>query len=100
MPVGLVLVLGLGRARSAPVPGQSGDAPALQKTLHLFVKRTCAGQVEPVLSILSMMKRRVGSALGARTYWSQCHALLVKAITHNLLNSVLCPRNCDLGQGK
>jgi len=33
----------------------------------------------------SMIKRRLGSAVAARNYWSQCRELLLLAITHNLL---------------
>jgi Transposase DDE domain len=33
----------------------------------------------------SMIKRRLGSAVNARTYWSQCRELLLLAITHNLM---------------
>ena len=32
-----------------------------------------------------MIKRRLGEATGARTYHSQCRALLLKVITHNIL---------------
>lgn len=30
-------------------------------------------------------KRRLGSAVKARTYWSQCRALMLKAVSHNIL---------------
>jgi hypothetical protein len=36
-------------------------------------------------TVFSMIKRRQGSAVGATNYWSQCRALLLKAITHNIL---------------
>jgi hypothetical protein len=32
-----------------------------------------------------MIKRRLGSAVNARSYWSQCRALMLKAIAHNIL---------------
>jgi len=32
-----------------------------------------------------MIKRRLGSAVNATTYWSQCRALMLKAVTHNIL---------------
>jgi len=32
-----------------------------------------------------MIKRRLGSAVNARTYWPQCRALMLKAVTHNIL---------------
>jgi transposase len=33
----------------------------------------------------SMIKRRLGSAVHARSYWSQCRELLLLALTHNLM---------------
>jgi hypothetical protein len=33
----------------------------------------------------SMLKRRLGSALGARTYWSQCRELMLFVLTFNLM---------------
>jgi hypothetical protein len=39
-------------------------------------------QVEPVNS---MLKRLLGSALRARTYWSQCRETILRAITHNVM---------------
>jgi hypothetical protein len=32
-----------------------------------------------------MIKRRRASAVHATTYWSQCRALMLKAITHSIL---------------
>jgi hypothetical protein len=40
-------------------------------------------------TVFSMMKRRLGSAVNARAYWSQCRALMLKAVAHNIL-VVLC----------
>jgi len=36
-------------------------------------------------TVFSMIKRRLGSALGARSYWPWVRALTLKAITHNIL---------------
>jgi Transposase DDE domain len=33
----------------------------------------------------SMIKRRLGSALRARTYWSQCREIVLRVITHNVM---------------
>jgi DDE family transposase len=33
----------------------------------------------------SMIKRRLGSEVGARNYWSQCRELMLLAVVHNLL---------------
>jgi hypothetical protein len=32
-----------------------------------------------------MIKRRLGSALRARTYWSQCREIILRVITHNVM---------------
>jgi hypothetical protein len=32
-----------------------------------------------------MMKRKLGHAIAAKTYWSQCRQLLLLAITHNVM---------------
>jgi hypothetical protein len=36
-------------------------------------------------TVNSMLKRLLGSALRARTYWSQCRELCLRAVTHNIL---------------
>ena len=36
-------------------------------------------------TVFSMVKRRLGSAVSATTYWSHCRALMLKAVTHNVL---------------
>ena len=33
---------------------------------------------------ISIIKRRLGSAVNARSYWSQCRALMLKAVAHNI----------------
>jgi hypothetical protein len=38
-----------------------------------------------VETVASMIKRRLGSAVNARSYWSQSRALMLKAVTHNIL---------------
>lgn len=43
------------------------------------------GQRWQAESGFSMFKRRVGSAVGARSYWSQCRELLLMAITYNIM---------------
>lgn len=53
----------------------------MSQRLHL----TCYGQRWQVETVVSMIKRRQGSAVSARTYWSQCRALMLKAVTHNIL---------------
>ena len=53
----------------------------MSQRLHL----TCYGQRWQVETVVSMIKRRLGSAVNARSYWSQCRALMLKAIAHNIL---------------
>jgi len=53
----------------------------MSQRLHL----TSYGQRWQVETTVSMIKRRLGSAVNAKTYWSQCRALMLKAIAHNVL---------------
>ena len=53
----------------------------MSQRLHL----TSYGQRWQVETAFSMIKRRLGSAVNARTYWSQCRALMLKALAHNIL---------------
>jgi len=43
------------------------------------------GQRWQAESGFSMFKRRLGSAVAARSYWSQCRELLLKATTYNIM---------------
>ena len=43
------------------------------------------GQRWQVETGISMLKRRVGSVVQARTYWTQCHELLGMALTYNFM---------------
>ena len=53
----------------------------MSQRLHL----TGFGQRWQVETTVSMIKRRLGSAVNARSYWSQCRGLMLKAIAHNVL---------------
>ena len=53
----------------------------MSQRLHL----TCYGQRWQVETAVSMIKRRLGEAVNARSYWSQCRALMLKALAHNVL---------------
>jgi len=53
----------------------------MSQRLHL----TNYGQRWQVETTVSMIKRRLGSAVNARSYWSQCRALMLKAVAHNVL---------------
>ena len=43
------------------------------------------GQRWQAETVNSMVKRRLGSALRARSYWSQCREIILRVITHNLM---------------
>ena len=53
----------------------------MSERIHL----TRYGQRWQVETTVSMIKRRLGSAVNARSYWSQCRALMLKAVAHNVL---------------
>jgi len=46
---------------------------------------TSYGQRWQAETTISMIKRRLGSAVNAKSYWSQCRALMLKAVAHNIL---------------
>jgi hypothetical protein len=43
------------------------------------------GQRWQTETVNSMIKRRLGAALRARTYWSQCREIILRVITHNVM---------------
>ena len=53
----------------------------MSQRLHL----TRYGQRWQCETVFSMIKRRLGSTLGAQTYWRQNRAMTLKAIFHNIL---------------
>jgi len=71
-----------------PKIGRPTNKPPTGYYRRLMAQRlhtTKYGQRWQVETAVSMIKRRLGSAVEARTYWSQCRALMLKAITHNIL---------------
>ena len=69
----------IGRVTDKPPSGYYRRV--MSQRIHL----TCYGQRWQVETIVSMIKRRLGSAVNARTYWSPCRALMLKAVAHNIL---------------
>lgn len=73
------------------IPAKSGRPTDKLPTTHwrrLMKRRFDSptyGQRWQCETVFSMIKRRLGSALGARSYWRQVRALQLKAITHNIL---------------
>jgi hypothetical protein len=69
----------IGRQTSKPASGYWRRQ--MQQRLHL----TRYSQRWQVETVNSMLKRLLGSALRARTYWSQCREILLRAITLNIM---------------
>lgn len=69
----------IGRPSSKPPRGYYRRL--MSQRIHL----TSYSQRWQVETTFSMIKRRLGSAVNARTYWSQCRALMLKALAHNVL---------------
>jgi hypothetical protein len=75
------------------IPAQRGRPTARPPTGHWRrqMKQRFArykpkyGQRWQVETVNSMLKRRLGSALRARSYHSQCREILLRAITHNVM---------------
>jgi hypothetical protein len=73
-----------GRPTDKPPRGYYRRRMARQFDHATYAQRS---QVE---TVFSMLKRRLGAAVNAHHYWSQCRALLLKVITHNLMILRLC----------
>ena len=63
---------------------------ALPKTKYRKLMRTqwpqaLYGQRWQVETVMSMIKRNLGSALRARSYWSQCREIVLRLLTHNVM---------------
>lgn len=72
------------------IPAKAGrPSKKLPKTKYRREMRTnfqqkLYGQRWQVETVFSMLKRNFGSALRARTYWSQCREMTLMALTHNI----------------
>ena len=56
-----------------------------RKVMATRFNKTLYGQRWQVETVNSMIKRNLGSALRARTYWSQCREILLRLLTHNIM---------------
>lgn len=56
-----------------------------RRLMHRQFPKPLYGQRWQCETVFSMIKRRLGSALGVRNYWRQIRALMLKVITHNIL---------------
>ena len=71
-----------------PTIGRRSEA--LPRTKYRKLMRTrfpqqLYGQRWQVETVMSMLKRNLGSALRARTYWSQCREIMLRLFTHNVM---------------
>ena len=79
LDVRTIIPAGIGRPTDKPPTGHYRRL--MSQRLHL----TSYGQRWQDETVFSMVKRRLGSAVNATTYWSQCRALMLKAVAHNVL---------------
>ena len=71
-----------------PERGRPSDKPPAGKWRRRMKQRfdkTKYGQRWQTETVNSMIKRRLGSALRARSYWSQCREIILRVITHNVM---------------
>src|SRR5882757_7011397 len=71
-----------------PERGRPSDKPPAGKWRRRMRQRfdkTKYGQRWQTETANSMIKRRLGSALRARSYWSQCREIILRVITHNVM---------------
>jgi len=71
-----------GRPAKDPNALPSDKYRRLMKTRFNVKAYRRRGQIE---TVISMLKRNLGSALRGRSYWSRCRDLLLRVITHNIM---------------
>jgi Transposase DDE domain len=71
-----------------PERGRPSDKPPAGRWRRRMKQRfdkAKYGQRWQTETVNSMIKRRLGSALRARSYWSQCREIILRVITHNVM---------------
>src|SRR5262249_34426629 len=71
-----------------PERGRPSDKPPAgrgRRRMRQRVDKTKYGQRWQTETANSMIKRRLGSALRARSYWSQCREIILRVVTHNVM---------------
>ena len=71
-----------------PERGRPSDKPPAGRWRRRMKRRFDKkkyGQRWQTETVNSMVKRRLGSALRARGYWSQCREIILRVITHNVM---------------
>lgn len=66
--------------RSAKLP-----AGKWRKIMATRFNKKLYGQRWQVETVNSMIKRNLGSALRARSYWTQCHEMMLRVFAHNVM---------------
>lgn len=69
----------IGRPTSKPPSGR------WRRWMAEHLHETDYGQRWQVETAFSMIKRNLGEAVNATTYWSQCRAMRLRAVTHNIM---------------
>jgi hypothetical protein len=72
-------------------PSEKPPAGKRRRRMKRRFNKKKYGQRWQTETVNSMIKRRLGSALRARSYWSQCREIILRIITHNVM-IVLCVR--------
>ena len=74
-----------------PERGRPSDKPPAGKWRRRMKRRfdrAKYGQRWQAETVNSMIKRRLGSAPRARSYWSQCREIILRVITHNVMIAI------------
>ena len=66
-------------------PTKKLPAARWRRRMATHFNRTKYGQRWQIETVYSMIKRNLGSALRARSYWSQCREIMLKVLTHNIM---------------
>src|SRR5690348_6462889 len=66
-------------------PSEKPPAGRWRRRMKRRFDRKKYGQRWQTETVNSMIKRRLGSALRARSYWSQCREIILRVITHNIM---------------
>jgi hypothetical protein len=66
-------------------PSEKPPAGKWRRRMRRRLDKTKYGQRWQTETVNSMIKRRLGSALRARGYWSQCREIILRVITHNVM---------------
>jgi hypothetical protein len=79
--LGIRTVIPAGRGR----PSEKPPAGKWRRRMRRGLDKKKYGQRWQTETVNSMIKRRLGSALRARCYWSQCREIILRVITHNVM---------------